>query len=434
MTQEQTPYKKSVKPFLIIWSGQAVSLLGSQLVQFALIWWLTQTTGSATVLATASLVGLVPQVVLGPFAGVLVDRWNRKIAMLAADGVVALATLLLAYLFWIDVAQIWHVFLILFVRSLGGAFHWPAMQSSTTLMVPEEQLTRMQGLNQTIQGGLNIASAPLGALLLTVLPLQGILFIDVITALFAIVPLLFVFVPQPLRKTAVSQTTFWSDMKEGLRYAWSWPGLLLLMLLAMMINLVLTPAFSLLPLLVSQELQGGAIQLGWIEAAFGVGIVVGGLLLSVWGGFKRRVFTSLIGLFGMGGAALLLGSTPTGIFALAIGAALVIGAMQSLVNGPILAIFQATIAPEMQGRVFTLIGSLASGMSPIGLLIAGPIADALGVRTWYIVGGLVTIIMGVIGFFIPAVRNVEDGPNQSEQAAGVELESIVDMETAAEPI
>ena len=240
MTQEQTPYKKSVKPFLIIWSGQAVSLLGSQLVQFALIWWLTQTTGSATVLATASLVGLVPQVVLGPFAGVLVDRWNRKIAMLAADGVVALATLLLAYLFWIDVAQIWHVFLILFVRSLGGAFHWPAMQSSTTLMVPEEQLTRMQGLNQTIQGGLNIASAPLGALLLTVLPLQGILFIDVITALFAIVPLLFVFVPQPLRKTAVSQTTFWSDMKEGLRYAWREPRLRLPLLLLTVIGTLIS--------------------------------------------------------------------------------------------------------------------------------------------------------------------------------------------------
>lgn len=421
MTQAQANYTKSMKPFLIIWSGQSVSLLGSQLVQFALIWWLTQTTESATVLAMASLVGLVPQVVLGPFAGVLVDRWNRKLAMLTADGVVALASLLLAYLFWIDVAQIWHVFLILFIRALGGAFHWPAMQSSTALMIPEEHLTRMQGLNQTVQGGLNIASAPLGALLLAVLPLQGILLIDVVTALFAIVPLLFVFVPQPTRKTAVSQTTFWSDMKEGLRYAWSWPGLLLMMLLAMMVNLVLTPAFTLMPLLVSQELQGGAIQLGWVEASFGVGIVAGGLILGVWGGFKRRVFTTLVGLFGMGCATLLLGMTPAGIFAIAIGAALVVGVMQSLTNGPVLAIFQAVIAPEMQGRIFTLIGSLASAMAPLGLLIAGPVADALGVRTWYIVGGLVTIAMGIIGFFIPAVRTVEDGPGQT----------VMEMETAS---
>jgi DHA3 family macrolide efflux protein-like MFS transporter len=148
-------------PFFTIWTGQAFSLLGSQLVQFALIWWLTKTTGSATVLATASLVGLLPQVILGPVIGTLVDRWNRRLTLILADSTIALATLGLALLFWSGKVEIWHVYLLMFIRSTAGGFHWPAMQASTSLMVPKEHLARIQGLNQILQGGMNIASAPL---------------------------------------------------------------------------------------------------------------------------------------------------------------------------------------------------------------------------------------------------------------------------------
>ncbi len=214
-------------------------------------------------------------------------------------------------------------------------------------------------------------------------------------------------------------------MRDGLRYAWSWPGLLMLMGLAMLINFVLSPAFSLLPLLVSQELQGGALQLGWIEATFGVGIVAGGVALSVWGGFNKRIYTSLFALLFLGLAVLLMGIVPTGLFAGAVGAAFLVGAMQSLTNGPLHAIFQATIDPGVQGRVFTLIGSLASGMAPIGLVIAGPVADAMGVRTWYVVGGVVTIVVGFAGFFIPAVRQIEDGPGSRVINVLKELDTAV---------
>ena len=188
-------------PFFTIWTGQAFSLLGSRLVQFALIWWLTRTTGSATVLATASLVALLPQVILGPVVGALVDRWNRRLVMLVADSVVAIATLLLAFLFWHGSVQIWQVYLLLFARAIGGGFHWPAMTASTSLMVPENNLSRIQGLNQMLQGGMGILAAPLGALLLEILPMQGVLAIDVGTALLAITPLLFIGVSQP--KSAV---------------------------------------------------------------------------------------------------------------------------------------------------------------------------------------------------------------------------------------
>jgi len=418
--------EKPLKPFFILWTGQAVSLLGSQLVQFALIWWLTQETGSATVLAMASLVGFLPQVVLGPFVGVLVDRWNRRLTMLVSDSSVALATLVLAYLFWTGVGQIWHVFAILFVRALAGSFHWPSMMASTSLMVPKKHLTRIQGLNQTLNGGLSIVSAPLGAFLLELLPLQGILAIDVVTAVFAIVPLFFVHVPQPQREpNGVGETaaspwkSFWVDMREGFRYLRGWPGLLVLSGLAMFIKIMLNPAFALIPLLVTDHFGGGAIQLGLLESMAGVGIVLGGLLLGAWGGFKRRIMTMLVGFVGLGMGLLIVGLTPATMFTLAVAGAFVIGMMVSLVDGPLMAILQATIEPELQGRVLMLFGSLISSTVPLGLLIAGPIADAIGIRVWFILTGVLTTVIAVSGFFIPALLKIEDGrsPNDLIEAA-----------------
>jgi DHA3 family macrolide efflux protein-like MFS transporter len=138
--------------FFIIWTGQAFSLVGSALAQFALVWWLTRRTGFATILATSSLVALLPQILLGPFVGALVDRWNRRLIMIVADTAIAAATGVLLCLFAAGIVEVWHIYLILFARSLGGAFHYPAMSSSTSLMVPGRHLTRVSGLNQLLQG------------------------------------------------------------------------------------------------------------------------------------------------------------------------------------------------------------------------------------------------------------------------------------------
>jgi DHA3 family macrolide efflux protein-like MFS transporter len=400
-------------PFFTIWGGQALSLLGSQLVQFALIWHLTVETGSATVLATASLVGLVPHVLLGPIVGTLVDRWNRRQIMLIADTIITLATVVLAVLFAMDQAEIWHIYLVMFVRSLAGAFHGNAMGASTSLMVPVEHLTRIQGINQMLNGGLNVVAAPLGAILLEVLPLQGILAIDVITAAFAIMPLFFVRVPQPSRierqaMGGADRTSVWQDFKEGLRYMAGWPGLMIIALMAILINFLLTPAFSLLPLLVKDYFGGGAIELGWVNSASGIGIIIGGLLLGIWGGFKRKkIITTFVGLFGMGAGILVMSQAPpTSIFWI-VGAAFFVGIMQPITNGPIGGVMQSTVAPEMQARVFSLLGSLASGMAPIGLLIAGPISDKVGIQSWFLLGGILCILMAFAGLFIPAVLNIE---------------------------
>ena len=188
-------------PFFTIWSGQAFSLLGSQLVGFALVWHLTESTGSATVLATAAMMEWLPRVLLGPLAGTLVDRWNRRVVMLAADSLTAAATAGMMVLGWAGVLELWHIYLLMMVRSVGGAFHFPAMLASTSLMVPEDQLVRVQGLNQLLQGVMNIAAPPLGALLVAILPLHGILGVDIGTAALAVLPLLVVQIPQPRSET-----------------------------------------------------------------------------------------------------------------------------------------------------------------------------------------------------------------------------------------
>jgi DHA3 family macrolide efflux protein-like MFS transporter len=399
--------------FGALWGGQAVSLFGSALVQFALVWWLTSTTKSATVLTTATLAAMLPAVLLGPVAGVLVDRWNRRLVMLAADGVVAGAILVLAYLFAVEAVQVWHVYAILLVRAAAGAFQNPAMTASTSLMVPDRHLARVAGFNQSLQGGMGIVAPPVGALLLTTLPIQGVLAVDVVTALIGMIPLLFIFVPQPARAAAPAgaapaKASFVGEMRAGLRYVAGWPGLLTVLGMALLINFLLTPAASLIPLLVVEHFNGGAFQLATLDAVFGIGVIGGGILLGVWGGFKRRIYTSLVGLLGLGLGFVVLGLTPANAFWLALVAAAIGSVMQALTNGPLMAIMQATIAPDMQGRVFSLVMAGSAAMAPLGLLFGGPVAEAFGVQSWFLIGGGVCMLMGVAGWFLPAVLTLED--------------------------
>jgi DHA3 family macrolide efflux protein-like MFS transporter len=394
--------------FFTIWTGQQFSLFGSSVAQFALVWWLTQKTGSATVLATATLVAVLPQVILGPFAGALIDRWSRRWVMVVADGVIALASAGLALLFFTGRIQVWHIFLVKVLRGLGGAFHWPAMTASTSLMVPEQQLSRVAGLNQTVYGAMNIIAPPVGAILVSFLPMHGIMGIDVLTAALAIVPLLFIPIPQPVRPEAGKRRPYLAELREGFRYVWGWKGLLIVLLGAALINFLVNPAFSLLPLLVVNHFGKGALELSWLESTFGIGMILGGVTLSVWGGFRRRMFTTLLGIVGMGIGVLAMGFLPPSGLYLALGALFLTGFMGPLANGPLQALGQAMVEPGMQGRVFSLMGSLSAGMMPLGLAVAGPVADLLGIQFWYIIGGVAMLTLGVVGFLLPQVRHLED--------------------------
>ncbi len=401
-----------VAPFFTIWTGQALSLLGSQMGSFALVWWLTIASGgSATVLAMSALVATLPHVFLAPIAGALVDRWSRRRVMIIADSGVALFSAGLGILAWTGALQIWHIYVIMFVRALGGTFHWAAMQAATSMMVPKAQLSRVAGMNQTLQGALTVITPPMGALALAVMPLEAIMGIDVVTAFLAVAPLFFVHIPEPRRQPASTTgpvATLVGDISEGVRYILSWPGMVIVLVVAAVLNGLINPAFALMPILVSSHFGGDALQLGWTQSAWGIGLILGGVILSAWGGFKRRILTSALGMMIAGVAFIVVGVTPASAFGLALAGILIAGLANPLVNGPFFAIIQDVVEPEIQGRVFTVVGSLAGIAAPIGMVIAGPLSDRFGVQFWFLLGGIASVAMAIGARTIPAVLHIED--------------------------
>lgn len=414
----QSPYKSDwKKTFFIIWTGQAFSLLGSELVQFALVWYLTKQTGSASVLAFASFVALIPKVLISPFSGALVDRWNRQRVMIIADAAIAVSTIILALIFWNGKIQIWHIYAIMFIRSLGSGFHWPAMLASTPLMIPKDHLSRISGLNQTLRGILGIIAPVAAALLLEFLPMFGILSIDVITAIIAIFPLLFVIIPQPEKKSITEMTKpahLWEDVKEGFNYIFAWKGMLYLTVFATALNFLLNPGFTFIPLLVTNYFGKGAVEFSLMESAFSAGMILGGIILSAWGGFKKNIFTTLTGIIGMAVGTAIIALTPINLFYVAITGMAITGLMNPIANGPIAAIIQSHVDPLMQGRVFSMLESMVSAMMPISMLIAAPVAEWIGIRGWLLLGSAGCFAMGIAGFFIPALIHLEkDKPEKA---------------------
>jgi MFS transporter, DHA3 family, macrolide efflux protein len=425
-TQSKPATHNWSKKFYTIFAGQAFSIFGSGLVQFALVWYLTQKTGSATVLAMATLAAILPETVLSPLVGALVDRWNRRIIMIAADTSVALATIALAILFATGVVQVWHIYAIMMVRSVGGIFHFSAMGASTAMLVPSDQLQRVSGINQALRAGINIVAPPTGALLLGILPLQGVLFIDVSTALLGILPLLFLSIPQPIREMNAEgkhKTSVLQDMREGFAYIASWRGLMAVIGLALLVNFLLTPTGALMPLLVTKHFGLGALQFGLMDSIWAFGMVGGGILLSVWGGFKKKIFTAMGAVTGIGLGILIVGLAPANMFWLAVFGMTFSGLMNPLANGPLGAIMQANVKPEMQGRVMGVVISLSMLMSPLSLALAGPVSDIIGIRTWYWLAGLICALVGIASFFTPVIMNVESNRNgyaeQSQPQAAI---------------
>lgn len=409
--------------FFSIWLGQAFSLLGSQIVQFTLIWYLTKETGSAAVLATSTFVSLLPDVLFAPFIGALVDRWDRKRIMIVADLFIAVVTFILIILFKTEQIKIGFIYLALFLREVGSTFHWPSMRSSTSLLVPKDQMARAEGMNQTIRGLLNVIGPPFAALLLEKYAIHSILFIDIITALIAVTPLLFVSIPKPVestKKSLSSVSELFREIKLGFQYLWNWKGMFLLAMIATLLNFLINPGFTLLPLLVTQHFLGGAVELSLVESAFGIGAIAGGLILSTWGGFKKRIFTTLSGIIGMGLGILLVAVAPSTQFKVALAGIFITGVMNPIANGALFAIMQSNVSPEMQGRVFTTLSSMTNSMSPISMLIAAPVAGIVGIQGWFYIGGIGCVLMGLLGLLNPLLINVENEGQRRMKSAECE--------------
>jgi MFS transporter, DHA3 family, macrolide efflux protein len=401
------------RPFFMMWSSQAVSLLGSTLVQFALVWWLTRTTGSAAVLASATVVALLPQIFLGPFVGAMVDRWSRRWVLIIADSSIAFTTLILVILFWTGLILPWHIYVAMLIRSLGNAFHWPAMEATTSLMVPNKHLARINGLNHAMEGLSQIVCPPLGALLMDLLPIYAVLSIDILTAAIAVIPLFFIVIPQPVRLDKVKTVTpgiLWKDVKIGFRFVKAWPGLMALLLMATILNFLINPAFNLMPLMVTNHFHKDAWLLGALQAANGIGILLGGLSLGIWGGIKNRVVLALICAMIMGGFNIVIGFTPPTLYWIAIVGFFFVGIFNTFENASFFAAAQGKIPPEIQGRVFTLFSSLNIALNPLALPAAAFIVNRMGIMFLFKIAGAAGIVGMGITLMFRVVRNFEKDP------------------------
>lgn len=396
------------KKFIILWIGQFISLISSSAVNFAIIIWLSLKTGSAEVLAFAAIAALLPQALIGPFAGVYIDRWDRKKTMIFADGFVALCTLFMSVSFYLGYESMLLIYVMLGLRSVGSAFHMPAMQASVPLLAPQSELLRIAGINQIIQSVSGIAGPALGAFAIGMLSIGNVLLLDIFGALFAIISLLFIYIPNP-EKTERTKTTFlhiWDDMKSAFYEITRNKGLWYLFLYSIIGLFCIMPVAVLFPLLTINHFKGDKLEISIIEVIWGVGMLIGGGLLGIWNPQIQKIIIInlmhiVIGItFAWSGW---LSATQFIVFVIltAVG-----GIAASLYNASFTTIIQEEVQQNMLGRVFSLYYSFSVLPSIIGLLFTGFIADGIGINYTFIILGLLIIVVGICSFFTPALMKL----------------------------
>ena len=397
------------RKYFTILSGQAVSMVTSGVLQMALIFYLTEKTGSALVLSLATFFGFLPQAVLGPFIGVWVDRWSRKAVMIGADLFISLAGVGLAIIALKIEPPIWTVLAILFLRSVGAAFHTPAMSAVTPLIVPEDMLVKCAGYSSSIQSISFLVSPAIAAVVYKSWSISAIVGLDVIGAIIAVLFVAFITIPKPEKSDLVGQESFFSDLKNGWVAIRDDKGLFQMLWIGTLYMLVFMPINALFPLMSMGYFGGTTTHAAIAETAFSAGMLAGGLVLGAWGGFKRRILTLGLSVILMGAGFAASGLLPTWGF---VGFAVlcVVMGFAAPFHGVQTAIFQERIAPECLGRVFSLSMSMMSLAMPIGLMLAGAFAEVIGVHNWFLISGVLVIAIALLMLSMPAIRSLDDKP------------------------
>lgn len=395
--------------FFSIFVGQSFSLIGSALTQFVLLWWITDVTGSPTALALAGIAGLLPQALFSPLGGTLADRWSRRAILILADTITAACMVVLILLFAANTIELWHIYTLMFIRSSMQAFQQPAAAASTAMLVPEEWIPRVAGMNQTVFGIVTIAGAPLGALALAFLPFEGALAIDVATALLGLVPLFIFRIPQTLTHPS-ELTGILTELRDGVDYVTTRRGLLMLFAATGLVVLTIMPTFTLTPLLVKNDFNGGVNEVALMEGLSGIGIIIGGILIAIWPGFSRRVVTVLVFYALSCITVAITALMPADMILLAAFWWFVSGATFAMGNAPFTALLQLTVPNQMQGRVLSLLNTVVGFAGPVGLLLVAPLGEVVGVRGVFIIGGVLSTLVCVAALFSPSLLRVEEEP------------------------
>lgn len=429
--------------FFVVWAGQLVSVVGSGLTGFGLAVWVFQETGSTGQLALVLLATVLPRLIATPFAGALVDRWDRRHAMILSDTGAALGTLAVALLLFTDSLEVWHLYPALAFSAVFTAFQWPAYSAATTLLVPKEHYGRAAGLVQLAEALSNLVAPALAGVLLVTIGIEGVILIDVLTFLFAVTTLLPLRFPPPPRSAAGEEGagSLLAEARFGLRYLRDRPGLLGLLVYFSTVNLFFgfigVLIFPLVLAFASEAALGFAVSLG------ASGMLFGSIAMSSWGGPKRRIS-------GVLGPVLILG---LGMIAIGLRPSLVLVVVASFVSfsaipiaaGSSQAIWQAKVDPDVQGRVFSIRQVAAQAMVPVSYLLAGPLADGVfepllaeggalagsvgavigvgegrGIALLFMLLGACAVLATVAAYAYPRIRLIEDEiPDALETPASV---------------
>ena len=394
--------------YAILWGGQAVSLLTSSILQMALIWHLTATTQSALVLSMASLAGFLPSAVLGAVAGTLVDRMSRKAAVVGADLFIAAVSLVLVFAAMDGELPIWLILTVLAVRSVGTAFHTPAISATTPLIVPAEQLTRCAGYTQSLQTIGFIAGTAIAGVLYPIWTISGMVALDVAGAVTACLAVAMIPIPEVEKQAAAAKSSLWYETKEGYKILRQQKGLFAILWSAAIFMILYSPINALFPLMSLDHFGGTTVQASIAEIAFAVGMLAGGLLLGVKGGFRRKGFGIPFSVALMGVPICLSGLLPPSGFWLFAALCVVMGLSCPIYNAPVTALMQERVPPEYLGRVFGLYGSVCSLAMPIGLVLSGAFADQVGTPRWFVITGALCVLLAVGMYLTPSIRNIEE--------------------------
>ncbi len=451
VVQEKHNKPSGMKGFMLVWLGQIVSVLASSMTGFALTLWVYEQTESAMALAGMQVAFITPFLLISPLAGVWVDRYNRKLMMMVSDLAAALGTVSILVLYSFDVLEIWHLFVVNAIIGLGNTFQWPAYSAAISTMVPKEQYGRANGLMSIMEAGPGVLAPVMAGALLPLIGFGGILMIDLVTFLFAIGALLIVFVPQP-PKTVEGQKDSGNILSEawyGFQYIFERPSLLGLQMIFLFGNLFSGMAFTLMAPMILARTDMNELIFGSVQSTMAAAGLVGGVIMSAWGGSKRKVHGVLLGWIFSSFFGISLMGIGTGL-AIWLPAAVIVSILSAPINASNQAIWQAKVAPDLQGRVFSARRLIAWLTSPISPLLAGALADYVmepamigqttlastfgwlvgtgpgsGMGLLFVFCGLAAGLVGLSGYFIPAIRNAEDLLPDHDQ-----LEKVAEGEAA----
>lgn len=401
-----------------VWGGELVSVLTSSILQMGLVWHITLTTNSASMLSLASLAGFLPLALFGTFAGTIVDRLPLKTTLIGADLFIAAVSAVVAAVSLAGVLPVWVVMVALFVRAIGSAFHTPAFQALTPLVAPAEHLTRLAGVTQAVQSGGYILGTAVAAVIYPLWGLTAMIALDVVGALFATVAVLAARLDvggaaqgasagEKNLSLAAQARALAAETADGYRVLHGYRGLFALLWCGFVFTLVFSPISALFPLMTLDHFGGTTGDAATAEIVFSVGMIAGSALLAATGGFKNRALTVVAATALYGVATLAAGMLGGGGFVAFLAMSFLMGLSSPFYSGPQTALMQEKIPPEYLGRVFGLYGAIMSWAMPLGLAFSSLFADVVGAPAWFVGAGAAMVLLACVTWAIPAIRHIE---------------------------